>query len=183
MKKIAALIAVFGVVFAGVCTADEWESVGLQDPTKVVLPALTGEQFLALEAAKPAAAARTGEEALEGDSIYVMLVGFKGCGFCQNAENAVIKPLFKQYVQQKYIKVVKVDKDEDAQKTQEQSHRITELFNVEKFPTILIVHDKKEQWRYVGFDILKVKQIKDAITTKVQEIVNTMKANYATKRS
>jgi len=165
MKKLFVLAALFSFAFSGGYAQDAQE--GQEEAVK--LPQLTGEEFLKAESEKPVPAARTDEYGLEGDSIYVMLVGFDACKPCARAEKWLLVPLLKEYVEKKFtfVKIVKIDIKQDEARTKDINRRITQLFNIQKYPTILVTHDKEKFFFKEGFDIGQVDQLRKDIINAV----------------
>ena len=159
MKTLVTVIAVLGLSLSA-AHAQEAQP-------EEQLPYLTGQEYAEVEENKPDPVARTEEDK---DNVYVMLVGFKECMPCNLAERLVFYPLMKLFLQEQYVKIVKVDIQEDA-KQSEAAKRIANLFNVEKFPTLLVVHRNEEKYRHVGFSVHQKEQVKQ----KISEVITKLK--------
>ena len=133
------------------------EAQATQEPTEV--PHLTGKAFAEITSKSGAAT----------DDVYVMLVGFKGCIACKYAEKLVLLPLLKRFVQDARVKIVKVDIEEDKQVSETQK-QIKELFQVQNFPTLLVVYRQGAMWRQIGFAASQKQSTLDAIVDAISQL-------------
>ena len=144
MKKLLLLVTVF--VFG---------TLGghAQSVTPSELPHLTGAEY-----------ANSNSE-----DIHIILVGFAQCIPCKAAETLVFKSLSARYAQDAHVKVVKVDIDEDAAAST-QAQQIKTLFQVQKYPTLLVVYHKGAMWRQEGFSMAQKQSTLDAIVDAVSKL-------------
>lgn len=144
MKKVWLLIAIFAFGILG---------AHAQSAASAGVPSLTGAEY-----------AKSSSE-----DIHVMLVGFKGCGPCSLAEKLVLKPLLERFANEVHVKVVKVDTTQD-EAASAANQQIKTLFQVQKFPTILVVYRKGAMWQKEGFSMSQAKSTIDAIVSAVSKL-------------
>ncbi len=146
-KKIVSLLA---VLFLSVVAGYAWE----KSKAATVVAPITSQDYAA------------------GDSetIYVMLAGFDECNPCKIAEKLVWGPLTDFYAKDEHVKVVKLDVVKDKGTTPVEKQLAT-LFQLQKYPTMLVIYHQDVFWKKEGFSSAQ----KDQVLSDVKEAVQKLK--------
>lgn len=171
-KKIISLLAVFCFSVAGVYAA-------APEPIEPIQPA-EGEQFIYPMDWGFTLASITSKEIFSKenkDKVFIVLVGFSKCTYCQAAEKFVFARLIERYAQDKQVLVVKLnaladkvlaEKARKENKTDE-NHVVTK-FEISRWPTMLVMRDGEEFWSQKGFAEAEADTVITDITKAVDEI-------------